>query len=163
MILGNPYEFAVIYEKVNDWNIDDAFDNGVLLICLNGFLFPSCEIINTTLKHAKLELKRNLQCVPQSNILFETEEAEDLFKKMYEMRFPDNDNAEEIFDYQIAPTALTDKDYYIFAVTNGVMVRLLAAKLNYCPDLSRHLLDERINIVETYQSIDEIEEIARLL
>ena len=36
MISGNPYKFAVLSGVINEWNLDDTFGNGVLLICING-------------------------------------------------------------------------------------------------------------------------------
>ncbi|WP_117406010.1 Imm42 family immunity protein [Acetivibrio clariflavus] len=31
MILGDPYKFSIIIDAVNEWNVDDAFDNGCLM------------------------------------------------------------------------------------------------------------------------------------
>ncbi len=40
MIIGDPYKFAILSEVINEWNIDDAFCNGVLLFCVNGDIYP---------------------------------------------------------------------------------------------------------------------------
>lgn len=49
VISGNPYKFAVLGGVINEWNLDDIFGNGVLLICVNGDIYPK-EIVAATLR-----------------------------------------------------------------------------------------------------------------
>ena len=49
LLLGNPNNFSVLIHKIDAWNIDDSFLNGVLLFFVDGVVFPS-KIVNATLK-----------------------------------------------------------------------------------------------------------------
>lgn len=40
MILGNPYKFLIFISTIKEWNIDSAFNNGVLLFGIDGNIFP---------------------------------------------------------------------------------------------------------------------------
>lgn len=35
MVLGNPAQFAVIFDVVNEWNIDSSFNNGILIFSVD--------------------------------------------------------------------------------------------------------------------------------
>ena len=48
MIIGDSYKFAILSGEINEWNIDDAFCNGVLLFCVNGDIYPK-EVVTATL------------------------------------------------------------------------------------------------------------------
>ena len=39
MVVGDPYNIAVFYEEIRDWNLDDEFKNGVLLFFIDGGIF----------------------------------------------------------------------------------------------------------------------------
>ena len=58
--------------------------------------------------------------------------------------------------------SFSDKNYYIFAVSNGIQVRILAAKLKYNKKISRHIL-KKAAISEAFISVREMEEIAKAL
>ena len=60
MISGNPYKFAVLSGVINEWNLDDTFGNGVLLICINGDIYPK-EIVTATLR-CEIEYLRQGWC-----------------------------------------------------------------------------------------------------
>ncbi len=59
MILGDPYKFSIIIDTIKEWNIDDAFCNGVLIFCVDGNLFPK-EIVTATLKVKFSSLRKTL-------------------------------------------------------------------------------------------------------
>lgn len=58
--------------------------------------------------------------------------------------------------------SFSDEDYYIFAVSNNIQIRILAAKLEYIKENSRHIL-ENIIIDETFISINDMKEISNKL
>ena len=60
MILGNPYKFSIFISTIKEWNIDSAFNNGVLLFCIDGNIFPP-KIVTATLKSEIWLLKENLK------------------------------------------------------------------------------------------------------
>ena len=69
MISGNPYKFAVLSGVINEWNLDDTFGNGVLLICINGDIYPK-EIVTATLRCEIEYLRQKLRNVTTDKRLY---------------------------------------------------------------------------------------------
>ena len=67
----------------------------------------------------------------------------------------DSDN-EDCFD--ITPASLSDHNCFVFAVCDGVNVRVLASELVYEMENGRHKLQD-IAISETFVSVREMKEI----
>lgn len=57
MILGNPAQFAVMFEIVNEWNIDSSFNDDILIFSVDWKVYPQNEIINATLNFEIPNLK----------------------------------------------------------------------------------------------------------
>ena len=64
----------------------------------------------------------------------------------------DSDN-EDCFD--ITPASLSDHNCFVFAVCNGVNVRVLASELAYEMENGRHKLQD-IAVSETFVSVSEV-------
>lgn len=158
MLLGNPYKFAIIIEKIEEWNLDETFRNGVLLVCVDGSLFPK-EILTATLNSEINPLKESLGNIAVNEKIF-TMEKEEAFEQIYNITFPEDVSLENDYRFDITPLLLCDNNCYIFAVSDGVSVRILAAKLEYRKEWSRHLI-KNADISETFISIQEMEEIAK--
>ena len=80
------------------------------------------------------------------------------FAEIYGITFPedmDSDN-EDCFD--ITPASLSDHNCFVFAVCDGVNVRVLASELVYEMENGRHKLQD-IAISETFVSVREMKEI----
>ena len=60
MVIGNPYNIAVFYEEIKDWNENSEFTNGVLLLFIDGNIFPN-EILNVTLGFDLKQLSFNFK------------------------------------------------------------------------------------------------------
>ena len=78
------------------------------------------------------------------------------------MTFPEDFSLENDYRFDITPLSLADANCYVFAVSNGIQVRVLAAQLTYIKDLSRHI-NKNIDIHEAFISTREIEEMAKAL
>ena len=59
MIIGDPYKFAVIIERVKDWNTTVDLNNGYFSLCVDGEIFPKY-IINALLKTSSYNLANSL-------------------------------------------------------------------------------------------------------
>ena len=160
MILGNPYKFAIIIKTIKEWNIDETFCNGVLLFCVDGNIYPK-EICNATLNSEINPLKEQLENIGINNKIFNMIK-EEAFKQIYDTTFPEDWDLENDYQFDITPTSLSDNNYYIFAVSNGIQVRILAAKLKYIEEFSRHML-KNVNIDEVFISVQEMKEIVEAL
>lgn len=158
MILGNPDKFAIIIEVVSDWNIDQSFNNGVLIFSVDGKLYPGDEIVNATLNSELPHLKDCMSNVGIDERLFNLSKDE-AFSEMYNLYSTEDWNVDADYCFDISPLSFTDDDCLIFAVSNGTETRILAAsELKYIKAESRYSLDN-IEISEAYVSVVEFNEI----
>ena len=156
MIIGDPYKFAILSGGINEWNIDNTFCNGVLLFCVNGDIYPK-EVVTATLQCEIEYLKQKLRSLTIDKRLYALP-PQQAFAEIYDITFPEdiyNDN-NDCFD--ITPAALSDCNCFVFAVRDGVNIRILASKLTYEREDSRHKL-ENIIISESFLTVAELREI----
>lgn len=156
MMLGNPYKFSIIIDIINEWNIDGTFCNGVLLFCVDGNFFPK-EVVTATLKYEVQLLKENLKNLTIDEELFNMQKDE-AFVKIYNTTFPSDTDIDNDYRFDITPQSFSDSNCYVFAISNGKQVRILASKLNYIIEDSRHEL-KSVNVSETFIDISELNKI----
>lgn len=158
MILGNPDKFAIIMEVVSDWNINQSFNNGMLIFFVDGKLYPGDEIVNATLNSELPHLKDCMSNVGIDERLFNLSKDE-AFSEMYNLYSTEDLNINADYCFDISPLSFLDDNCLIFAVSNGAEIRILAAsELKYIKAESRYNLDN-IEIGETYISVAEFNEI----
>lgn len=150
MIIGDPYKFAIVTSSIQEWNIDDTFGNGILLLCVNGKLFPK-EIVTATLKCEIQILKEKLMNLTIDKELYNMQKDK-AFAEIYNLTFPEDYEIENDYRFDITPLSLVDNDCYVFAVSNGECVRIVADELNYIIEESTHNLNE-INVSEAFLTI----------
>lgn len=146
MLLGNPYNFAVYFEKIEEWNIDDVFCNGVLMFFLNGEIFPK-KVIITPLNSERVNLKDCWKNIGTDTKLFSMPKLE-AFRKIYDLTFPENTDIYNDYRFDITPLSFEEDSCHVFAVSNGDEVRILGAKLRYICEISRHDL-KNCSVTET--------------
>lgn len=156
MILGEPYKFAILFSEVKTWNLDDTFCNGILFLGVDGEIFPK-RFVTATLKSEIIPLKEKLENIVRDEQLFETEK-EKAFKHIYEITFPQDITRHNDYRFNITPPSLEEDDCYVFSVSNGELVKILAAKLEYVVERSRHNLDS-ITVREAILSLTELKDI----
>ncbi len=159
MILGNPYKFAIIIQTIKQWNenesTDNPFCNGVLLFCIDGNIYTE-KIITATLKTEVNVLLENLHTIYVNKEIYPMKK-EKAFKKSYHIIFSEED-ANNSYRFDISPYCFLDSQYYIFAVSDGNNIRILASKLKYIKKYSTHKL-KNINISEAIISMKELNDI----
>ena len=160
MILGDPYKFAIIIKIIKEWNIGEAFGNGVLLFCVDGSIFPK-EIFTASLNSEINPLKEKLKNIAANNEIFKMEK-EAAFKKIYNITFPEDVDLDNDYQFDITPLSFPEDNSYIFAVSDGARIRILASKLKYIREESRHKL-KNINVYEAFISMEEMKEIVKEL
>ena len=160
MILGDPYKFAIIIKIIKEWNISEAFGNGVLLFCVDGSIFPK-EIFTASLNSEINPLKEKLKNIAANNEIFKMEK-EAAFKKIYNITFPEDVDLDNDYQFDITPLSFPADNSYIFAVSDGARIRILASKLKYIREESRHKL-KNINVYEAFISMEEMKEIVKEL
>lgn len=65
---------------------------------------------------------------------------EEAYIKLYNLTFPEGDNIDNNYDYHLTPASFSEDNCHVFCVSNGSECRILAARLNYLIDISRHSL-----------------------
>lgn len=156
VILGDPYSFSIIVSVVDEWNIDQTFTNGILIFCIDEKLFPK-EVISIALSSELWNLKEKLKNLTTNQELFNMPKDK-AFTKIYNITFPDDINIDNDYSFDISPESFSDKDYFVFAVKSNKRVRIMASKLNYITEDSRHDL-ENLNVSETFIDADALNKI----
>ena len=156
MILGEPYKFSIIIDTIKEWNIDDAFCNGVLIFCVDGNLFPK-EIVTATFKGEVQLLKKNFKYLTVDEDLYNMQKDK-AFVEIYNITFPEDVDIDNDYRFYVSPQSFSDSDCYVFAISNGEQVRIMAAKLNYIIKNSRHEL-KNLDISEAFITINELKKI----
>lgn len=160
MLIGDPFQFSILINTVKEWNDCDEMKNGVMIITLDGFMFPANEVLNICLDCEVPELIENLKGIPINKEIFNIKNKESAFAEIYNLVYcnhidPDNDSIDEDWRYRIAPMEFFDKDLIVFAVSDGENVRILASKLKYVKKTSCHRL-ENITVRETFVACADI-------
>ena len=156
MILGNPYKFSVFISTIKEWNIDNEFCNGVLLFCIEGNIFPK-KIVTATLKYEIQLLKEKVRNLIINERLYNMQ-RDKAFAEIYNITFPEDISIDNDYRFDITPESFADENCYVFAVSNGKEVRIMATKLNYIVEESRHELSN-IDISETFIEIEDLNQI----
>ena len=156
MILGNPYKFSVFISTIKEWNIDNEFCNGVLLFCIDGNIFPK-KIVTATLKCEIQLLKEKLRNLITNERLYNMQ-RDKAFAEIYNITFPEDISIDNDYRFDITPESFADENCYVFAVSNGKEVRIMATKLNYIVEESRHELSN-VDISETFIENEDLNQI----
>ena len=160
MIIGDPYKFAILSGVINEWNIDDTFCNGVLLFCVNGDIYPK-EVVTATLRCEIEYLKQKLRNITTDKRLYILP-PQQAFAEIYGITFPEDMDSDNGDCFDITPASLSDHNCFVFAVCDGVNIRILASELAYERENSRHRL-ENIIISEIFLTVGELREIIAVL
>ena len=156
IILGNPYKFSLFISTIKEWNIDNEFCNGVLLFCIEGNIFPK-KIVTATLKYEIQLLKEKLRNLITNESLYNMQ-RDTAFAEIYNITFPEDISIDNDYRFDITPESFADENCYVFAVSNGKEVRIMATKLNYIVEESRHELSN-VDISETFIEIEDLNQI----
>ncbi|TYQ15991.1 UNVERIFIED_CONTAM: immunity protein 42 of polymorphic toxin system [Acetivibrio alkalicellulosi] len=156
MMIGDPYKFSIIINTIDEWNIDGTWCNGVLLFCVDGNFFPK-EVVSATLKTEVPLLKKNLKNLTIDEELYNMQKDK-AFVEIYNITFPFDTHIDNDYRFDISPLSFSDSNCYVFAISNGKQVRIMASKLNYIIKDSRHDL-KSINVNETFIDISELNKI----
>lgn len=160
MILGNPYKFSVFISTIKEWNVDNEFCNGVLLFCIDGDIFPK-KIVTATLKCEIPLLKEKLNNLITNERLYNMQ-RDKAFAEIYNITFPEDISIDNDYRFDVTPESFADENCYVFAVSNGKEVRIMATKLNYNVEESRHELNN-VDINETFIEIEDLNQIVSQL
>lgn len=161
MLIGDPYKFAVLFDRVADWNNSKEDNNGFFALCIDGKLFPDV-VINAVVSVSIYDVKESLIGIPVNEMIYDMG-TENAFKALYKLVFPDVDNDDDNdYRYLLATSDLTDIDNVVFAVEGKGKIKILAAKLEYDVAESTHIFDKSA-ITEVVLDKTEVNQIIRTL
>lgn len=161
MVIGNPYKFSIMVDVVDEWNMDKTFNNGLLFMGIDGKLIMP-EISTSTLNCELFQLIDNLKNPQINENVFQMEKKE-AFTYIYNLTYPTDLNTDNDYSYTITPNEFEDNNSFVFMVSNGEKIRILAAsELQYIKEEGTHNLQD-IDVAETYILKDELEKIIEKL
>lgn len=152
MVLGNPYVFSIVLDVVDKWNSEDSYSfyNGILVFYIGGEIFPR-KMISATLGSEVPNLVEQFSKIPVNEMLFDVKK-EEAFLKIYYITHPEDVDIDNDYSYDITPYCFGDINSYVFAVSNGKQVRILASSLE-------RGLEDNIEIAEVFISMDDVDEV----
>lgn len=160
MVIGDPYKFSILFDRVKSWNVSLNDNNGFFGVSIDGKMFPDM-VINAIIPVSLFELKNSLSGIPVNEEIYNLE-TNDAFKALYNLVYPKNDDYND-YRYELATADLTDNNNLIFAVCGKEKVKIFAAKLEYDIEESCHIFNESalreviLDKSEVNQIIREIE------
>lgn len=164
MLIGDPYKFAVLFDRVKNWNASLTDYNGFFAFCINGRLFPD-EIENAVISAGVIDIKESLSEIPDNGVLFDMD-AKDAVCILYDLVYPeyddeksDEENKANDFRYLLSIEEMVDDNYFVFAVEKEEQIRILGIKVEYDFEEKRVVLDNS----EISEVILEKEEIKRII
>lgn len=119
-------------------------------------VFPK-KVITATLTYEVQLLKDNFRNITINEELYNMQKDK-AFKEIYNITFPSDIDIKNDYSFDISPLSFSECHCFVFAVSNGKQVRILACKLNYKIEESRHELQD-INVSETFIDIRELNKI----
>ena len=155
MVIGDPYKFSIIFDRVDKWNMSINDNNGYLNLSIDSEIFPK-KLINTIVNTSLFDIKNSLNNIPVDTSIYNMNTSE-AFKTLYNLVYPvefENDND---YRYELSPMALTDENAFVFAVKGKGKVKIVASILGYDYENSRHIFNDKV--IEVILEQDEIAEI----
>lgn len=163
MIIGDPYKFAVMFDRVTDWNASLADNNGFFALCIDGKLFPDV-IENAVISAGVGDVITALSKIPNNEKIYNMDK-EKAISVLYDLVYPeydddksDEENRDNDFRYLLSINEMVDDDHLVFAVEGEDKIRILAAKAEYYFEESRYIFDNS-EITEIILEKDEINKI----
>ena len=145
MLIGDPYKFAVLFDRVKKWNPSLTDNNGFFALCIDGKLFPD-EIENAVIPVGVRDVKVALSGIPVDEKIFDMD-SKDAILILYDLVYPefddeksDEENRDNDFRYLLSTNELVDDNYLVFAVGKERKIRILGTKAEYDFEEKRDVL-----------------------
>ena len=114
MLIGDPYKFAVLFDRVKKWNPSLTDNNGFFALCIDGKLFPD-EIENAVIPVGVRDVKVALSGIPVDEKIFDMD-SKDAILILYDLVYPefddeksDEENRDNDFRYLLSTNELVDE------------------------------------------------------
>ena len=149
MIIGDPYKFAILFQRIDAWNASLTDNNGAFALCIDGIMFPKFPnvIQNVIIPLSIYEIKDSLENIPVNEEIFDMNKKE-AFSTLYELVYPefddersDEENIDCDYRYELSVDYLNDHGGCYLDVKKDEKMRILAANLDYNYEESNYIFD----------------------
>ena len=90
MIIGDPYKFAIIFDRVAAWNGSLSDNNCYFSFCIDGKMFPDIAL-NAILSVSVKEVMNSLVDIPVNEEIFDMD-SKDAIPILYDLVYPEYDD-----------------------------------------------------------------------
>jgi hypothetical protein len=169
MIIGDPFKFAILAERIPDWNIvgDTSFVEGILFMSIDGILYPkeiTSVTLNSDLGHIFWFPNHALLRLPENERIFKLDKKS-AFTELFKCACPcilegdDREDADNDYTNMIATTSIRDQGGEVYLVRCGDTVRILAGTVSLVSRGNEKVYEISEQISECFISVDEIKKI----
>ena len=123
MLLGNPYKFAFLIERILDWE-KDSCKNGIMFVIINDDIYPK-DVRTTTFNSEIPEILDSDSAFINPIIDKELYEKSDL----QIIEFVDDEEKENYYRYFIPFHEINDSGYRFYVISDSCNVKILVCKL----------------------------------
>ena len=128
MIIGDPYKFGFLIERVSDWEYP-PFVNGLMFLYLNGKAYPE-ELRTTTFSTELPELLDEASPLvkPKENKKLFYLDSDERFEQLAALTYPENIDKENDLSYLVPFHEINDSGHAVFVLTDGENVLITAGE-----------------------------------
>lgn len=123
MLLGNPYKFAFLIERIPDWE-KDIWKNGIMFVIINDDIYPKS--VRTTTFNSELP-----EILDSESAFINPIIDKELYGKSDEqtIEFVSDEENEYYYRYFIPFHEINDSGYRLYVISNSCNVKILVCKL----------------------------------
>ena len=124
MVIGDPYKFGFLIERVEDWEYP-PFINGLMFLYLNKKAYP-CELRTTALSSELPELLDDASplAAPKKNKELFNAGSEERFEYLAAITYPGDIDRESDLSYLVPFHEINDSGFAVFTLTDGESVMI---------------------------------------
>lgn len=123
MLLGDPYKFAFLIERIPDWE-KDIWKNGIMFVIINDDIYPKS--VRTTTFNSELP-----EILDSESAFINPIIDKELYGKSDEqtIEFVSDEENEYYYRYFIPFHEINDSGYRLYVISNSCNVKILVCKL----------------------------------
>lgn len=149
MIIGNPYQFAFLLERMPEW--ENTWINGLMFVAVNGEIYP--KEVRTTTFNSELPDILSVDSAFIDPILDKklySKEKTELLSYIANLTYPQSIEENNDYSFLIPFHEIGDAGYSFFILSNGEKIRILVGQWE---DERLHFIDETEIGMQEYNEI----------
>lgn len=146
MLLGDPYKFAFLIERIPDWE-RDTYKNGIMFVIINDDIYP--KDVRTTTFNCEFP-----EVLASDSAFINPVVDKDLYEKsdLQIIDFVDDEDKELYYRYFIPFHEIEDAGFRIYVVTDSINVKIIVSK----SEMDKMILVDRLEMpIQKYNEIKQ--------